>query len=67
MAKARTRCPECNGVDVVDLADILYSPRVEFFRCRACVCWWMVPKGEDGPATRIVLGDPKRSENKQAS
>ena len=27
----------------------------------------MVPKGKDGPATRVVFGDPKRSENKQAS
>jgi len=67
MASARTRCPECDSVDVVDLADIVYSSRVDFLRCRACVCWWMVPKGKDGPATRVVFGDPKRSENKQAS
>ena len=67
MASARTRCPECDSVDVVDLADIVYSFRVDFFRCRACVCWWMVPKGKNGPATRVVFGDPKRSENKQAS
>jgi hypothetical protein len=57
MSSARTQCPECGGSAVVDLQDLLYSQRVDFFRCRSCLCWWMVPKGEDEPATRIVLGN----------
>jgi hypothetical protein len=63
MSSARTTCPECggNGPDVVDLADLLYSPRVDYFKCRACGCWWMVPKDADEPATRIVLGNPTAS------
>jgi hypothetical protein len=60
MSSARTTCPECDGdgPNVVDLADLLYSPRVDYFKCRACGCWWMVPKDADEPATRIVLGNP---------
>jgi Pyruvate/2-oxoacid:ferredoxin oxidoreductase delta subunit len=63
MSSARTTCPECDryGPNVVDLADLLYSPRVDYFRCRACGCWWMVPKNADEPATRIVLGNPNAS------
>jgi hypothetical protein len=63
MSSARTTCPECggNGPNVVDLADLLYSPRVDYFRCRACGCWWMVPKDADEPAKRIVLGNPNAS------
>jgi len=57
MASARTQCPECDASSVVDLQDILYSVRVDFFRCRSCLCWWMVPKSADEPATRIVLGE----------
>ena len=59
MPSARTECPDCKGAlqNVVDLAEILYSPRVDYFRCRACGCWWMVPKGEDGPATRAIFGN----------
>src|SRR5262245_30236368 len=57
-ALARTECPDCGGANVLDLADILYSPRVDYFRCRTCNCWWMVPKHADEPATRIVLGTP---------
>jgi hypothetical protein len=60
MDSARTQCPDCGGVgpNVVDLVDLLYSPRVDYFRCRACGCWWLIPKGEDGPATRAVFGKP---------
>jgi hypothetical protein len=58
MGSARTECPECDGPDVVDLADLLYSPTVDYFRCRVCGCWWMVPKGADEPATRVILGNP---------
>jgi hypothetical protein len=60
MSSARHTCPECGdgGSAVVDLQDILYSPRVDFFRCRSCLCWWMVPKGEDEPATLVILGNP---------
>ena len=47
MASARTRCPSCNRPDVVDLADLLYSPRIDYFRCYECGCGWLVPKGED--------------------
>ena len=58
MTSARNECPECGGSTVIDLQDILYSSRVDFFRCPLCLCWWMVPKGEDEPATRVVLGNP---------
>jgi hypothetical protein len=54
----RTVCPTCSAVDVVDLADLLYSATVDYFRCRSCGCWWTVPKGVDQPATRIVLRNP---------
>jgi hypothetical protein len=49
----------------VDVGDQLRSPRVDYFRCRACTCWWMVPKGADEPATRIVFGKPNASVNKK--
>jgi hypothetical protein len=67
MASARTQCPECDASSIVDLQDILYSSRVDFFRCRACLCWWMVPKGVDEPATRIVLGDRESASSTQVS
>jgi hypothetical protein len=57
MSSPRNTCPSCHSATVVDLANLLFSPRVDHFRCPACSCWWMVPKGEDGPATRIVFGD----------
>jgi hypothetical protein len=57
MGSARTECPECDGLDVVDLADILYSPRVDYFRCRACGCWWMVPKDAVESGSRVILGN----------
>ena len=57
MHSARTHCPACNDVDVVDLAGILYSPRVDFFRCGTCFCSWVVPKNDDGPATQVVVGE----------
>ena len=61
MGSARTQCPECHGdgSNVVDLEELFFSPRVDFFRCRACLCWWMVPKGKDGPATRVIMGGGK--------
>jgi len=64
MASARTQCPECGSPSVVDLADLLYSPRADYFRCRSCGCWWMLPKNADDPATRIVLsnGRPENTE-----
>jgi hypothetical protein len=67
---ARTMCPECDrvGSNVVDLADVLYSPRFDYFKCRACGCWWMVPKHANEPATRVVLGNVGPSAKvKQAS
>ena len=58
MNSARTHCPDCNhdGVSVIDFGELLYSPRVDYFCCRACDCWWFVAKGQDGPATH-VFGD----------
>jgi hypothetical protein len=58
MDSARAQCPECDGPHVLDLNDLLYSRRVDFFRCTDCFCWWFVPKDEDHPPTRIVLGNP---------
>ena len=65
MDSARAQCPDCGGVGstVVDLGDLLYSPRVDYFRCVRCLCWWMVPKHADGPATRIVFGTHDWSEH----
>jgi len=58
MPSARTQCPACqDDAHIVDLRDLLYSPQVDYFRCRACGCWWIVSKGEDWPATRLVLGN----------
>src|SRR5262245_39625640 len=62
MASARAHCPECRGPDVVDLADLLYSARTDYYRCRSCGCWWMLPKNADEPATRIVLADARSAE-----
>jgi hypothetical protein len=63
MSSMRTICPECKGYgdNVVDLADLLYSPVADYLRCRACGCWWMIPKHADEPATCIVLGNPNRA------
>jgi len=63
MSPARTMCPECSGSgpNVVDLADLLYSPRLDYFRCRACGCWWMVPKHADASTTPVVLGNANAS------
>jgi hypothetical protein len=47
MSSAPTQCLDCGGSAVVDLQDLLYSPRVDFYRCRSCLCWWMVPKDDD--------------------
>ena len=57
MGTARTHCPDCESQAIVDLADILSSSRVDYFRCCDCLCWWLVPKGEDEPATRAVFGN----------
>lgn len=67
MASARLHCPSCGQSAIVDLQDVLYSSRVDFFRCRACLCWWMVPKGADEPATRIVLGDAQSQDAEKIS
>jgi hypothetical protein len=63
MPSMRTFCPECHGqgANVVDLADLLYSADADYFRCRACGCWWMVPKHADASATPVVLGNPNAS------
>lgn len=58
---ARTHCPECRDPNVVDLTALLYSMNMDFFRCHACSCVWMVPKGQEGPATRVVFGKPNNA------
>jgi hypothetical protein len=55
MASARTHCPDCYGTDeVIDLADLITSATVDYFRCRTCGSWWLVPKGEDRPPDGCV-------------
>jgi hypothetical protein len=56
MGSARTHCPNCRRPNVVDLADLLYCPQFDYFRCGACHTWWMVPKHADGPAVPTVFG-----------
>ena len=56
MPSARLECPECHSQNVFDLRNFLRSPRYDYFRCRECNCWWMLPSGEAQPATRIILG-----------
>src|SRR6185369_1593427 len=65
VGSARTHCPQCGASDTTDLDGRLHSERVDYFRCRVCDCWWMVPKGQDGPATRIVFDKPGTSVNPQ--
>ena len=57
MPSARKLCPECYGPNVVDLADLLYSPGFDYFRCRGCGCWWKVSKDAAGPAKPIIIGN----------
>ena len=66
MASARTQCPDCGSPTIVDLADLLYSARVDYFRCRSCGCWWMLPKNADQPATRIVLSTARTEDTEKA-
>ena len=56
---ALTHCPECRATEVIDLNDVLSSDRVDYYRCGACDCWWMVQKGKNGPATRVIFGGAK--------
>ena len=58
MAFARTECPQCSSLDVVDLRDLLFSRTANFFRCRSCGCWWVVSKDDRNPATRTIVGNP---------
>ena len=44
---------------MISLNDVLHSERVDYYRCGSCDCWWMVPKGKSGPATRAMFGAPK--------
>ena len=51
-------CTQCYGPNVVDLADLLYSPGFDYFRCRGCGCWWKVSKdAAAGPAKPIIIGN----------
>ena len=56
-------CPYCRRHKVVNLDDLLCSPRSDFFRCCVCFSWWMVPKGTTEPVTRIVLRNHSSSVN----
>ena len=67
MASARTECPECSSLDVVDLRDLLFSRTVNFFRCRPCGCWWIVSKQGDERATRTIVGRPNASVEKEGA
>jgi len=53
MSSARTQCPECSHTDVLALDDLLRSSAHDYFRCKVCGTWWIVQKGQDGPATLI--------------
>ena len=53
----RTQCPECGGPNILELHEVnRTSSTSDYFRCRSCGCWWLVPRGKDGPATRMILG-----------
>jgi hypothetical protein len=56
MPSARTHCPECHGARVAALNAILFAPTADFFRCEDCGSLWHVQKGQDGPASRSLLG-----------
>lgn len=53
MASPRTQCPECSHADALALDDILSSSTHDYFRCKQCGTWWIVPKGQERPATII--------------
>jgi hypothetical protein len=62
MATARTHCPECNSLSVIDLVDVLVHPEVDFFWCGRCRSMWHLPKGEDWPPSKVPEStDPKPS------
>jgi hypothetical protein len=61
MPTARTQCPYCLSVRVSPLDEILYAPSADFFQCRSCRELWHTPKGENGPASRELLGQHRRS------
>jgi hypothetical protein len=56
MTSARTQCPECHGALVTALNAILFARNADFFRCEDCGHLWHVQKGQDGPASRSLLG-----------
>jgi Zn ribbon nucleic-acid-binding protein len=60
---ARTECPDCHSEDILDLRHFLKSRSYDYFRCHSCNCWWMVPSDSDQPATRVILGNRKTSED----
>jgi uncharacterized protein (DUF983 family) len=55
-ASARTQCPKCHGARVAALNAILFAANADFFQCEACGHLWHVQKGQDGPASRSLLG-----------
>jgi predicted Zn finger-like uncharacterized protein len=56
MPSARTQCPQCAGQIVVTLDRVLYSANADFLQCAGCGHLWHVPKGEEGPASVVLLG-----------
>jgi hypothetical protein len=55
MATARTHCPECNSRAVIDLAEALPHPEVDFFWCGGCRSMWHLRKGENWPPSKALL------------
>ena len=62
MPSARTQCPECSHAEALALDDILVSSTHDYFRCKHCGTWWIVQKGQGGPATVIGRSPPKKDE-----
>ena len=60
MPSARTHCPKCTHSGVIGLDDILSSASHDYFRCKHCGAWWIVPKGQDDPPTLIGMSPPDK-------
>jgi hypothetical protein len=56
---ARTHCPECNSHAVIDLAEVIDDPEVDFFWCGTCRSMWHLAKGTDWPPSTALL-EPRR-------
>ena len=58
-ANARTHCPYCKSQAVKDLAYVLRIPGVDLFQCHTCLEIWHVPKDQNWPPGRDLLGPVK--------